>query len=649
MDKARRFVVGFAVMAIAASQSFCGGQGAQGTRAKLAVEVNKQNVENGATVQFNKDQDPLSIVVWNTGTRPLEIETLKLEDGGNADVQLIDKDFELLDQTRKAQYGYDPEKPVTDLGLFFGLPTSLENTSIANELLEFQAVYQPQTLGGEDTVLRIDSNDTTDTPFFLTIQPYVKAPKIAVTPNNYTFVNATKSNPGFADFTITNVGSDALRINGISFKNPTDEFEVTNPPNQGTMIYPAGSGAGLTELKFTVRYAPIDTPDENQVLVKSNDPTAPSVGIVVRGETQAGQISITYGDQAAGCMDFQKTINPGEMCTKVVNVANVGPGIVNVKKPVIEQGDDTAYTLEWYQVGGVQVDDGKGCGEFQGTPINGPLYSLAEQRSLDIAVTYTASGAKGVNGILVLNYASPTEGKAEIPMCGGSPKGEIDIAPPKGSQVTFMALDGQTSEKTVVIMNKGNGDLTIRGLKIVKAFPELDPDAFTIKTDVAPDTIIPKWGLLPITIEFNTDYDNAIYLNATMEITYLDPNTDQDTTIDASLKGSKDIEGVDLPVADPGSTTDYADAKAGQALILNGAGSVSGSFPIYDQGYTWFVSKKPANSSLFLNQSGTGPQVAIIPDVAGEYEFRLVVFSLDDANNLFYFSNEAAVTVNVQP
>lgn len=648
MNKVYRFAVAVATVAIAFITVQCGQQGNLGTRAKLAVEVDKQNVANGDTVQFNPDQDPLSIIVWNTGTRPLEIETILFEAGSNGDVQLMDLGFELLDKPRKAQYGYDPNEPITDLGLFFGLPATLENTSIANETLEFLAVYEPATLGDQDTVLRIDSNDTTDTPFFLTIQPYVKSAKIAVTPNNYTFVNATKANPGFADFTITNVGSDSLQIDGISFKSPTDEFEVTNPPNQGTLIYPAGSGAGITELKFTVRYAPVDTPDENQVLIKSSDPTAPSVGIVVRGETQAGQLAVTYADQVAGCMDFQQTINAGEMCTKVVNMANVGAGMVNVKKPFIDQNDADSYTVEWYEAGGMQVDDGTGCGAFEGTPINGPLYSLASQRSLDVAVTYTAPGAQGVNGILVLNYANPTEGKEEIPLCGGTPKGEIDIAPQKGSQVTFFGLEGETKLKTVVIMNKGNGDLTIRGVHIEKAFPELDPDAFTILTAVPPDTIIPKWGLLPLTVEFGTDYEE-LYLNATLVVTYIDVNTGQDMTIDASLKGTKDFEGVDLPIADPGTTQDYAQAKVDDTLVLNGMGSTGGSFEVYPQGYTWFISKKPETSNLFLNLSGVGSGVNVALKVAGEYEFRLVVFSVDEVNSLFYFSDEAAVTVQVQP
>jgi len=240
------------------------------------------------------------------------------------------------------------------------------------------------------------------------------SPKISVTPSNYTFVNATVANPGTATFTITNKGSAPLVIDQMSFKNPTNEFELLNPPNNGTEVLGEA-------LEFQLRYAPVDTPDENTILIKSNDPITPSVGIVVRGETQEGQISITYGDQVAGCMDFQQTITPGSMCTKVVNVANVGSGIVNVKKPLIEQDNTDAYTVEWYESGGMQVGDGNGCGAFEGTPINGPLYGLASQRSLDVAVTYTAPGAQGVNGILVLNYASPTEGKEEIPLCGGLP------------------------------------------------------------------------------------------------------------------------------------------------------------------------------------------------------------------------------------
>jgi len=645
------FALAFALLSVTGITIHCGDAGSLGTRGRVSVEINKQNVENGETVQFNKDHDPLEIVVWNIGTKALSIDSIRLESGGNADVQLMDLGYELLEENRKIQYGYDQNAPILDMGLFLGLPTELENTSIANETLEFLAIYQPETLEGGTSTFVIDSSDTSNTPFFVTIEPYVKSAKIAVPPNNYTFVNATKANPACTEFTVTNVGTDALRIDGISMKFATDEFTIPNPPNQGTLVYPASSGEGLTELKFKLCYAPMDTPDENQVIIKSNDHSSPSTGIVVRGETQAGQLAVSYADQAAGCMDFTQTINPGEMCTKVVTLLNVGAGAVNVKKPSIEQGGETAYTLAWYVSGGMQDADPPGCGAFQSDePITGPLYSLSSQRTLDIAVTYTASGAKGINGILGIDYASPTEGREDIPLCGGAPKSDIDLAPPLDSQVTFFALEGERKEKTVVIMNKGNGDLTIRGVKIVKAFPELDPDTFSIKTPVPADTVVPKWGLLPLTVEFDaeTEYDE-MYLNATLVVTYLDPNSGQDETVDASLKGSKDFEGVDLPVANPGTTDDYADAQAGVAMTLYGSASDGGSFDIYDQGYTWFVSKKPAASKVFLNQSGVGSGVQFIPDVAGEYEFRLVVFSVDDINDLFYFSDEAAVTVQVQP
>ena len=41
--------------------------------------------------------------------------------------------------------------------------------------------------------------------------------------------------------------------------------------------------------------------------------------------------------------------------------------------------------------------------------------------------------------------------------------------------------------------------------------------------------------------------------------------------------------------------------------------------------------------------------VTVIPDVAGSYEFRLVVYSYDTDSRLSFFSDEASVTVTVAP
>jgi hypothetical protein len=116
------------------------------------------------------------------------------------------------------------------------------------------------------------------------------------------------------------------------------------------------------------------------------------------------------------------------------------------------------------------------------------------------------------------------------------------------------------------------------------------------------------------------------------------------------IRGQNSFEGVDLPVADPGKTSDYAGAKVGQNLILDGSNSVDGTFLIVDNGgYSWFVSAKPAASKLFFYPGPGGAMVNVIPDVAGEYEFRLVVFSYDAQNNMPYYSHEGVVKINVQP
>jgi hypothetical protein len=279
-----------------------------------------------------------------------------------------------------------------------------------------------------------------------------------------------------------------------------------------------------------------------------------------------------------------------------------------------------------------------------------------------VAVTYTAPGAKAANGELVVSYSSPYAGEQVVPLCGGFKKGELAVAPPPGaSNVVMFAMEPTNkATKTVVLMNKGNAVLELKGVSASPVNVGIDPEGFAILNPPTGAALQMEPGaLLPLTVEFDgnvieiTDPDESgpVVLNGLLYVDYVDPIVGGDARSTSNLIGWANVKDVTLPVADPGTPADYAGAKVGESFVLDGSRSTGGTFTIPNVGYTWFVSAKPLDSKVFLNPGPGASKVSVIPDVAGTYEFRLVVYSYDPApiGGMSYFSDEVAVSVTVAP
>ena len=230
-------------------------------------------------------------------------------------------------------------------------------------------------------------------------------------------------------------------------------------------------------------------------------------------------------------------------------------------------------------------------------------------------------------------------------MIGGAAKGELCLAP-LGQQLLFFAGKDQKATKTAVIGNCGNGPLTIKAATADEAYPGVDPDAFQVKSPKALPAEIEPWGLLALTVEYTGFVQPNV--NGSLNLTYVGPTTGNDETASFNLLGNSDLEGVELPTADPGEASDYYGAKAGLSVTLDGSQSTGGSSKIYDSGFIWFLTGKPSGSKIFPTPAAGGPKYGVVPDVAGDYEFRLVVFSVSDEQKS-YFSDEGVVKVTVQP
>lgn len=591
------------------------------------TESGVREVTNGGTVEFSGKAEDRTFEIRNLGDVTLQVYGIRLE-GDNPD-------FSIDVGTTSFPYGLEPAR------------------GAIIERLEFKVRYAPS--GNMNSVeLIIESNDPDTAVFRAKVVPKRAAPRIAVScgygPIKF---QSSLGIPSVQTITVTNEGVDPLVITEpVRFQTEDDEFDIVSPLDVGKPIYPKGSGLQPEEASFVVRYIPKDIEvDENTILISSNDPVEPVYSIKVEGKAvESADIIVSHPDQQTGCVDFSQVKEQGQVCTKVVTISLSGSGQVTLKRPSVEPANGP-YSMEWYEAGGSQDPDPLGCGAYHGNPILGQTYVLLPQRpTVEVAVTYTAPGGKGVNGSLKIPYiVGSTSQEREILLCGGMPLGEIDVAPPAFYSLMFFVPEGESRSKTVVIMNKGPGPLKIRKVEVLKNYPTVDPDAFFVLNPPQPDYVMPPFSLLPLTVEFRANFEEP-KVAARLAITYLDPLTDTNQEWDVNMEGAKLPEGTELPIADPGSPSDYANAKVGKPLTLDGSKSKGGSYSLPstpNTGFRWFIIEKPTDSRLFLNVGDSGPTVSVVPDAPGAYKFGLVVYAVGQMQSLF--SDEATVTVQVQP
>lgn len=391
-----------------------------------------------------------------------------------------------------------------------------------------------------------------------------------------------------------------------------------------------------------------DSPDCNYRCLTGVCRVPEITSVPLRGEAQAGTLEITYGDQADGCVNFEEVTDPGTSCTKILSLANAGPGSVIVTRPsiVLASEVNNPYTVEWFKLGASK--DGE-CGNVTGEQITESKYTLTPENSpITVAVTYVAPDADGVNGDLKIPFANPYDGEQTIRLCGGSRKGELAVAPnPAKIRMTLYAAPETTAEKSVVVMNKGNLALDFTGVSVEPANVD-DPQAFSIVEGNPGSFTLGEGEIRRFTVSFDGTHDGGTTVNGFINVNYIDPLLSTEINQKINVAGFNSFEGVTLPTADVGDISSYEPVKVGDSVVLDGSGSEPGTYDIpANSGYIWFVSKKPAASRVFLNSSAAQAQVTVIPDVAGEYEFRLIVYAVDSDSGQAYFSSEDVLSMTV--
>jgi hypothetical protein len=377
--------------------------------------------------------------------------------------------------------------------------------------------------------------------------------------------------------------------------------------------------------------------------------------IELSGKSQAGQLKVEYADRLVGCVDFTQVLETGASCTKLVQLSNVAEGLVKLQRPTtrISVGTENPYSVKWYRMGASQPE---ACGAVTGTELSENQFGLTQQNGpVNVAVTYTAPEKTAPIGELVISYSSPFAGEEVVSLCGGTKRGELEVAPPiSAPMVMFAPEPSRKATKTVILMNKGNDTLELRDFVASPMYPGTDPECFrVVNPPTGADLLMPPGALMPLTVEFDgtlievDENSDAIVLNGILYINYYDLLLGGDAQQKVNLIGWVNVKDVTLPVADPGTVVG---AKAGSPLLLDGSASTGGTFTIDPiSGYTWFISSKPATSKIFTNP-GPGPAaLTVIPDVQGAYEFKLVVFSYDSDSGLSFFSDESVLGVQVAP
>jgi hypothetical protein len=545
-----------------------------------------------AGMVVNQSQDSSRITLSNIGQKELVIEDIYIEADGNPYIQIL----------------WSAGKP--------DFPKTLApNNSF--DVVEFQVLYEPKEPESfVDGVLTIVSNDLDHPDYQIRFSPPGQAGDIQVSPPSYTYLNATNAKPETQLFTVTNQGSEALVFYKASLMAPNPEFDVINTPAPGITIQPGGQS-----VTFEVRYKPLDSvqPDNTTIIVETNDPYEPEVFIQLKTKLIPGKLVVTHEDMNLGYVDFTSAINTGTQIEKYVSLYNEGPGPIRILGGTAEPDDaDEAYELFI----------GKPGEDLE--PLEKNLVkSIQASKSMDVMIRYTALTNEGADRDLKIRYENPYESAVLVPMLGGAPKPELVVYPSQqqvaASYIQFHA-ESEPVDRTLVFANEGMAPLTISAVELVEppGYIGAGINFEVVGLPALPLTVQPL-DLLPLTIRFLAEGE-AVINHTNLEITYTDATASEAVWLVAMAGYTQPDLGIVLPYADPGTGADYADAEVGKEVLLNGMESLPGDVHISNNGYTWYLVKKPVASAVKVNTT-TGPTISFIPDQAGLYQVALIAQS----------------------
>jgi hypothetical protein len=239
----------------------------------------------------------------------------------------------------------------------------------------------------------------------------------------------------------------------------------------------------------------------------------------------------------------------------------------------------------------------------------------------------------------------------------GEKKAKFTIGPSVASgdlqaHMWFAANVGEKKTKTIALYNDGLAPQTVQSITKVGAGPGIPiPQDFSLVDDGVvviggefQETVVPPLGIITFEVAFEPVSGSFNPTGFLYIWTPEQPEGSSDTSsVVVNLDGRVDL-GAQLPVAIPTAEGLFV---AGDEINLDATQSVDGDAEIFDFGYKWFLSAKPADSVSKLNEKGGESTTSFQADKPGTYRVSLVVAGVVPTTGESHFSDEASVEIVV--
>lgn len=208
------------------------------------------SVQDGQTLVFAPGGGAIQLVIGNTGDAELVLDQVELVHvNSQMDVQ---PNLAGISFPRRINAGEFQSTEATPLRLS----------------VHFTPGSQPDDSATE---IRLHTNDDSylDGVFTMRFVPQEKVPELTVNPPNYTFLNATATQPDNQDFVLTNTGLAPLALAKVYFESGSKAYRfLGGEPNRDSRIDPVGTGSGKESVTVRVEYTPQNPPDEDNLVIE---------------------------------------------------------------------------------------------------------------------------------------------------------------------------------------------------------------------------------------------------------------------------------------------------------------------------------------------------------------------------------------------
>ncbi len=640
-------------LALVAGLSGCGDGGGFGLGSFAEVQVIVDNQESGSdstvTVAFpsavqSSVHKPVQVI--NPGNATLTIESIDWDRDPDTNEQLVNPYVEI-----------DWKNNITDF------PLTIDGLDSVG--LNFDVVYEPPIGAPLDdfrkSVLLIKSDGRSDTgeelvpEIRITFTVPDKQCWPEVSPDNV-ILSATPISPDSFSFCVQNnveLASSGFEVTAISLENTDNEFQVEVIDNLPADVfepsYPGYADLSPTEcpgVSFEVSYKPIDyVDDDNRVVVfhSCGDPMLVDLTGIL---SQSSTYEVAY--QHAQAFDFSTEVDNLEK-TRSAQLTSLGPGAVTVKTPSIEPEEAAEFFswTAWKPATGPDEEDVQVWAKEE-APAGAKTFpqGLTSGKGIRFDVTYSpVFETEPPNGQLVIPLNTPDPEEVRLDLFAGNPKAKLDIAPSTGSATVTTELgESHMGERHVVISNLGNGPLEVKDLVITNSVSALPADNWSLVDPPGlPFTPQPE-ELTVLTVAWDTagvtDSDGETEI---LSVTYFDAFVGDDITETMALV-MLPAGGGTVPVATLAASTESEAAAVGDLISITALQSEPGSHELTSGSFIWYLTAKPAGSTVRLNEEGAG-EIKLVADVPGQYEVEVVLVSF--GSGTFLVGEPASIVVDV--